>query len=211
MLFDLDGTLVETNIDFTAMRAAAVDYCASGGADAGSLKGLDILAAIDRAAGSLPSAQREAFRRGGWNLLEEIELGYVGRARPREHAPELLRSLAARGYRLGVVTRNCRRAVDELLTLLPDVFGVCLAREDVPRAKPDPLHLRMALENLGVQASLALMVGDHPMDIQTGARAGAHTAGLLWGRPESWFQAALPDLLLQNLTELENALLGSHS
>jgi phosphoglycolate phosphatase len=93
----------------------------------------------------------------------------------------MLAALAAMGVPVAIVTRNCPEAVR---AVFPDVDALCpclLTRDDVPSVKPDPDHLLRALGMLGRTPAQALMVGDHPMDIVTGQRAGTLTAGVVSG------------------------------
>ena len=122
--------------------------------------------------------------------------------------PRTVGRLHADGLRLGIVTRNCRAAAEHLLALLPPVFEVCLAREDVPRCKPDPLHIHAALDLMRVDPKLALVAGDHIMDVQAGKAAGAFAAGILCGLPHDYFDACEPDAVFRTLKELADALIG---
>lgn len=205
-LFDLDGTLVETNIDFSGMKRSTVDLCAKRGADRAALQQLDILAAVEHTAAFLAPEERPAFRQEAWDMLESIELSHLAGASPRPHAEELLSEMHARGIRIGIVTRNCRRATDTLLRLLPDVVTVSLSREDVSRTKPDPLHIRTALEAMDLPALSTLMAGDHLMDVQAGVAAGCITVGLLFDREPGYFDGHGAHAALRDLRELANAL-----
>lgn len=205
-LFDLDGTLVETNIDFSGMKGSTVEMCAKRGADRAVLQSLDILSAIEHTATLLSSAEQHAFRREAWDMLESIELRHLAGASARPHAGELLGEMHARGIRIGIVTRNCRRATDTLLHLLPDVVDLSLSREDVSRTKPDPLHIRAALEVMDVPAQCTLMAGDHLMDVQAGVAAGCITVGLLFDREPGYFDGHGAHAALRDLKELAHAL-----
>lgn len=209
VLFDLDGTLVDTNIDFKAMKAALLKLCGEHGALQEDVAALNMLEAVEHTAAALPESEAQAFREQAWALLEEIEMRYVPSASPYPHAAELLHQLGRLGVRTAVVTRNCSNAVNSLMRLLPPVDAV-LAREDVNRAKPDPGHLLDALQQLGTQPAEALMVGDHRMDIQAGRAAGTRTAGLLHGRSSNCFNGTSPDYVFSDLKELADALFSPH-
>jgi phosphoglycolate phosphatase-like HAD superfamily hydrolase len=69
--------------------------------------------------------------------------------------------------------------------------------------KPDPLHLHLALERLGVSPADAVMVGDHVMDVLGGKAAGTRTLGVLTpDRPPDFFREAAPDGVIRALPEL---------
>jgi phosphoglycolate phosphatase len=201
VLFDLDGTLVHSPIDFPAMRRAVVEAAEAYGADAGPFTGLDALAIVDAVAAQLQDP--EAFRAASERALTRIELEACGRAEAAPGAAELLEWLEGKGIRVGIVTRNSRVAVERILSMAPLAHRVLLTRHDTPRVKPDPVHLLLALERLEADAAEAAMVGDHPMDVLAGRRAGMRTVGILApGRPDEQFDAVAPDLVIRRLDEL---------
>ena len=96
---------------------------------------------------------------------------------------ETLQALSAKGIRLTVASS---RGHDSLADFLRDMgiapyISYVLGAEDVTRAKPHPDPVLKTLEALGVDADEALVVGDMPVDILMGSRAGAHTCGVTYG------------------------------
>lgn len=213
VLFDLDGTLVETNIDFPLMKRTVVALAAEEGVETDGLDGMDILAAVEEAAGRLRArgacAGSVRYREQAFAALEEIELRHARQTREIPFARELVCRLRERGIRVGVVTRNCRRASEmslEIVRIRPDVM-VC--REDAREHKPHPEQLHLALDALGVRAERSIMVGDHLMDISSGQAAGSKTIGILHdSRPPNFFDAVRPDLVARSLEEVLDAIVG---
>ncbi|MHB1000916.1 MAG: HAD family hydrolase [Armatimonadota bacterium] len=211
VLFDLDGTLVDTDIDFTRMKNEMLALGARHGIDESELKDLDILAIVDhicdslaRYPGDIESAgvKEEAFR-----ILEEIEVPACENARVVKCAPELLDALRHAGIKIGIVTRNCMNAVRCSLNRTSIQYDILLTRDDVLRTKPHPDHLIHALDMLGIPPCEALMVGDHWMDIMGGKAAGTGTIGFLRpDRPDDFFNRCPPDLIIRDLSELIDAL-----
>src|SRR5262249_29644783 len=156
----------QTPIDFAAMRREALAAAGRHGAAIEDLAERDILGIIAAAAERV--AQPAAYRAEGEAILQEIEVEASCRARPMPGAPELLPWLAAQGLGFGIVTRNCAAAARHALERSGLICELLLTRADVPRVKPDPIHLLLAAERLGVVPEEALMVGDHPMDIAAG-------------------------------------------
>ncbi len=122
-------------------------------------------------------------------------------------ARELAWTLSRHGIKLGIVTRNCRKA--SLLSL--EIAGIApdalICREDSRRHKPYPEPLHMALVALGARASASTMAGDHIMDIESGKAAGLMTIGFLREhRPRDFFAAAGPDFVANNLEEVLRAI-----
>lgn len=216
VLFDLDGTLVETNIDFSFMKQIMVDL----GMDHGLLKediiNLDILAIVERTVSHVEktSGSSAAYQvmAEAMLMLEEIELRHSADAREIVPAKELISTLRSHGIRVGIVTRNCRQASDLSLVRTGVTADILVAREDVVRTKPDPEHLLFALEKLSAKPEQSLMVGDHLMDISAGKAAGMRTIGFLSdGRPADYFDSIGPDAVVKDLSEILSAVINSHS
>ena len=206
-LFDLDGTLVKTHIDFPFMKREVVRLAAEYGRTEIDPAAVDILTFVEAVRSELIVNGRQAdaaeYRRRAFNRLEEIEVEQCGAPELIPGATELTGLLAAAGVRVGVVTRNCRRVSEELLRFGRIKYEVLRTRDDVPVTKPNPDHLHRALDALKVcRAERAVMVGDHWMDVQAGKAAGLRTVGLLLDRPQDFFNPAQPDFLVDGLCEL---------
>ena len=217
VLFDLDGTLVETNIDFALMREEMLAVADQFDVDSKPLRGMDILAIVEHVCAALTArgtperaddARREAMRR-----LEKIELVQSQTAREVESANSLIAALRERGVKIGIVTRNSRRASE--ISLEASGLGsrfLMLAREDVRNTKPHPDHLLRALEILGASPDKSLMVGDHTMDVQAGKAAGMRTIALLAPeRPRDFFDKVHPDAVVESLREIVDAFVDIDS
>lgn len=101
-----------------------------------------------------------------------------------EGVREMLDVIVARGHAIAIVTGKSRRAY-EITTQHVDLsrFEVVVVEDDVPRAKPDPAGILRAHAALGGGA--AVYVGDTPMDSEAAIRAGLQPAAALWARPPS--------------------------
>jgi phosphoglycolate phosphatase len=184
VIFDFDGTLARLNIDFAGMRAALLDLLARYRIPAAGIMNLHILEMIEAAAALLAQhrpAEATLFLQAAHALITKKEIDAAADGALFETTRTLLAELQRRSIRTGVVTRNCRAAV---LKIFPDIDRCCravLAREDTCRVKPDPEHLMAALRILRANPAEAVMVGDHPLDIELGRRAGTFTIGVLTG------------------------------
>jgi phosphoglycolate phosphatase-like HAD superfamily hydrolase/predicted TIM-barrel fold metal-dependent hydrolase len=208
VLFDLDGTLMDTHIDFPAMRAAMVRLAGDYGFEPDALEGLDILAIVSFCADRLTQAgqshQAEAFRAAARGLLRSIEIEQCSTPVEVPGARELLQNLHEAGMAIGIVTRNCREVSEELLAKGRLTHDALISRDDVEKTKPAPEHIHAALAALNHNGDrgAAVMVGDHWMDVLAGARAGCRTVGLLRGRDASWFSRAVPDTMVDGVADL---------
>jgi phosphoglycolate phosphatase len=207
-LFDLDGTLIETHIDFPLMKRETLALAERKGLETAGVESRDVLGIVESLREELERAGRAedaaAFRREAFALLEEIEVSHCSRPAIIAGASELLRDLRRRGVPVAIVTRNCRRVSADLVDFGGLEHDALLTRDDVPLTKPHPGHLLSALQAVGADEppSEAVMAGDHWMDVQGGRAAGMRTIGILRGRPPAFFDPARPDLLVSELAEL---------
>jgi phosphoglycolate phosphatase len=202
VLFDLDGTLIETHIDFAAMRRAMVKMAVDAGVREEVFDGRDILGIVEAAQEVITNkgGDGETYRQRAFALLEEMEV--VGCAHPNllPGTVEWLSELHGGAVRIGVVTRNSRGVSQGLLERFHVPHDLLLSRDDVRRTKPDPSHLLEAIEKLGASPTESIMVGDHWMDIQAGKAAGvALTIGVIGNRAPDWFNPCPPDYIVHDL------------
>lgn len=202
VLFDLDGTLVHTRIDFARMKHEVLALAAAFGQDPEPLRALDILGVIAAAQARLDGRAAEFAGRAEAALVA-LELAACEGAEVAVGAAETMHWLRQAGLRIGIVTRNCPQAAARVLRDFPLPHDLLLTRADTPRVKPDPIHLHLALDRLGVPPERAVMVGDHVMDVLGGKAAGTRTLGLLNPeRPPDFFAACAPDGVIRSLPEL---------
>jgi phosphoglycolate phosphatase len=206
IIFDFDGTLAELTIDFDEMKkrlkalgSAFLDPLPEKN-DIPALEWVDFIA--DCLSADDPDLGKEFHTRCRFLIITmEVEAARNGKLFP--FTCEILSSLRNSGIKTGIITRNTASAVRELVPDIDDISGCFLSREDVQNVKPHPEHLFKALEKIGVSAENSLMVGDHPMDLETGKRAGAMTAGVATGRMSvEELKKSNPDFVAANCSEL---------
>lgn len=180
VIFDLDGTLVDSRLDFDAIRR-----------DLGLPPGEPILEAIGR----MPKGER---REHSLRILRRHEMRGAQQATVMPGVAEFLAALSERGIPRGVLTRNSRESTEMTLKRLGLTLSPVMTRDDVP-PKPDPTGLTAICEVWGVQPEEVVYIGDFLFDIQAGRNAGVRT--MLYvpaGRPE---YAAQADFLAKNFRE----------
>lgn len=205
VLFDLDGTLIETHIDFPGMMRAMREMARDAQVPDTVTADKDILGVVEAAAENITAwgGDGAAFRRQALAVLEDLEVAGCANPRLLPDADRLPADLRVRGIKIGVVTRNCRRVSLGLLERFSLPYDALLTRDDVARTKPDPQHLWDTLRVLGCVPAEAAMIGDHWMDIQAGRRADvALTVGVLGRRDPDWFAPCPPDAVIQDLSQI---------
>lgn len=203
MIFDLDGTLVDSQD--TAVRAFEEAYTCCGGTGPAPVAGFLAAAGLPFeqicARLRLPAGMAESFRAASRRRLGELAC-YAG-------VEALLRSLTGPGLALAVLTGKDRPRALEILDLLclDRHFRAVVTPDDPPRGKPHPDGVRWLCEEFRVAPGEAVMIGDSVADMQAGRAAGATTIGCLWGAgTPAALRAQRPDHLVENVADLDRLL-----
>ncbi|RDE36237.1 pyrophosphatase PpaX [Parageobacillus thermoglucosidasius] len=118
---------------------------------------------------------------------------------------ETIETLHKNGVRLGVVTTKIHQTAVMGLkkTRLEPFFDCVIGLDDVQHAKPDPEPIYKALDLLQSTPDEALMVGDNYHDILAGKNAGTKTAGVAWAiKGREYLQQYKPDFMLEKMSDL---------
>lgn len=181
-VFDFDGTLVDSRINFPLMKQKIVELLKKWNIySEGIENGHYVLELVEHGCRTLSDFPllEAAFKREAFGIIEKIEQLSCSKAVPFPGTTEALEKLHSQGYRIGIITRNGRSAIDAVLSRFSFTYESIFTREDVSRIKPDPEHLLKAVEALNTKPSYVAMVGDHPIDIRCGKAAGTVTIGVL--------------------------------
>lgn len=182
IIFDLDGTLVDSALDFDRMRREME---------------LPPDAPILESLAQLPRERAEKCHA----ILARHEEEGARRATLMPGARAFLSELDRLGLRRAILTRNTRHLVLALLARLDLEFDPVLAREDAP-AKPDPAAVWQVCRQWGVEPAEVLIIGDFRYDMETGRAAGSPTALFTRNRRGKDLPGAeLADFLLHSFHE----------
>lgn len=210
VVFDFDGTLAHTCIDFGLMRERTIEVIKQWGVwEEGLDQGRYVLELVQVGAERLAAdpARAAGFRLAAMEAIEGVEMASCADAGLFAGVSPAVAQLRESGLAIGVITRNCRRAVEPILRRSGLAYDALLTRDDVARVKPDPGHLLGCLELLGVQPGEALLVGDHPTDMQCGRAAGSYTCGVLTDTTEApALQDAGADLVMPDVAAVVDAV-----
>lgn len=118
---------------------------------------------------------------------------------------ETLAALKRKGLVLTVASSRSAKSLNGFLNDMgiAGYISYVLGADQVERAKPDPEPVLKTLRHMKMAASEALVVGDMPVDILMGRRAGARTCAVTWGNAERETLAmAAPDYIIDDITTL---------
>ncbi|WP_085991371.1 pyrophosphatase PpaX [Oceanobacillus senegalensis] len=178
ILFDLDGTLIDTNeliiasFTHTLNNHYNLDYTREQIIEFNGPPLIDTFKNIDP---DRVDEMIEVYRKH--NLSEHDN--YV---KVFPNVKETLDILKERGFKIGIVTTKMTESVNRGLkvTGLQDYFDTIVTLDDVAHPKPNPEPVIKAMKDLDAVANSTLMVGDNSHDIESGQCAGVKTAGVAW-------------------------------
>jgi len=186
VLFDVDGTLVDSQADILAGMAAgfaAADLPVPDRREVLSIVGLSLDQAIATLAPDATSDTHkimlEAYRS---NAVSAREAG-LHKPPLYDGIPDLLRKLAAEDETvLGTATGKARRGLDHLILQhgLGGIFTTLQCADGHP-SKPHPAMAETAMAETGIGPEHGIMIGDTSFDMELGTAAGMRTIGVTWG------------------------------
>lgn len=209
VIFDLDGTLLDTLWDLTDATNYALKECGYPERSYDEIRrfvgnGVEML--IRRAVPQDTSEDRIQ------EVLAIFKIFYMHNSKnstkPYDGIIELLESLKKKGFKIGVVSNKFDKAVKKLCNdyffgLIDIATGESC---DVPK-KPSPIGVLKTIEELGGAPDKSVMIGDSETDIQTAKNAGIMSIGVLWGfRDEKTLVEAGADELVDSPERLEMIL-----
>jgi len=187
IVFDLDGTLIESTIDFVLMRDRVFRY----------LMDIGLGYALERTDTIAKNMERvrSGVRSTGLDLDDiemkveaicaEVEMMSVHQSKEVAGAGDALRALRAMGYPMALLTRGSRHYAKEALNAsnLNGMLDVMICRDDheVSEAKPHPEAMRRAAAALNLRPERCVMIGDHLMDLECALSAGSRFVAVLSG------------------------------
>lgn len=188
LVFDFDGTLARLTLDFDEMKERVADAATpflGHRPEPDSTPVLEWLQGLEDTLRAKPNPGLEgarALHRASHAVIQDMEVEAATEGLLFPFVRPMFKELRGMGLSLGIITRNCARAVQAVFPDADQYCGCLLARDHVDRVKPDPEHLLAALKLLGAEPEQTMMVGDHPMDVETGKRAGTLTGAVASGR-----------------------------
>ena len=215
VLFDMDGTLLDSAPDFIAIsQAMRVDR---------GLPAIDDKLIRDQISGGaramvaanfVMGPEAEGFEALRLEFLERYQRHCAVLTRPFDGINELLDEIEQTRLIWGVATNKPVRYAEPIMQQLglAQRSAVLVCPDHVSRSKPDPEMLLLACSQIGIQPGEALFVGDDERDIEAGRAAGCKTAAVTYGyihpqdNPRNWGADVVVDHPLELRAVLERAL-----
>ena len=208
LLFDFDGTLLNTNDLILDTFMHVLDERLPGQfqrEDCLRFIGPSLKETFDEIT---PGETEEMIAKyQQWNLAHHDEL-----AKGYEGVVETLTQLKDMGIKIAIVSTKRRFSLERGIQLLgiEHLIEFYIGLDDVKNEKPDPEPVLLALEKLGVEKEEAMMIGDNYHDILAGKNAGVKTAGVSWSiKGEEYLQTFKPDYMLKHMQDLISIVKGA--
>jgi len=201
LLFDFDGTLLNTNdlIIQTFMHVLNERFPGQySPKDCLKFIGPSLKQTFNDIAPGEEDDLIEMYR--AWNIAHHDDL-----VSQYPDVVSTLEQLKAQGIKLAIVSTKRNDTIDRGLSIMgaTHLFDVRIGTDDVTNVKPDPEPVLLALKRLGIDKEDAIMIGDNSHDIEAGHRAGVRAAGVAWAiKGEAYLKQYQPEYILQHMTDL---------
>jgi phosphoglycolate phosphatase len=212
IVFDLDGTLVDTAPDLINALNFILDReglppvplkSARNMIGAGARKLIERGLELEGRNASIQDIARLTT-----DFIDYYSAHIADASRPFDGLESALDDLTGRGYRLAVCTNKLewlsKRLLDEL-GLSPRFAAICGA-DTFGVSKPDPAILRQTIARAGGNPSSTIMVGDAGTDIGVARRTGVPVIGVTFGYTDVPIADLEPDRLIDHMRELPGAV-----
>ncbi len=189
VIFDLDGTLANFNLDFKTLRAEVRSYLMRIGVPASvlnvneSIFEMLIKSEIFVKNNGKPSEAFWEVRSQALAIAEKYEMEAASTTSLLPGANETLKELKRLNLKIGLCTTSSEKAANYILQRfkIEDYFQIVVARDRVKYVKPHTEQFEVALKGLGASLQTAVIVGDSVVDMQSAKELKAIAVGLPTG------------------------------
>ena len=210
LIFDLDGTLINSKLDLALAVNAALEEMGRG-----PLPHEQIFSYVEQGAPSLiahalgAGATEEECLRGLEFFIQYYSIHKLDNTTLYPGVRETLDALS--GMSMAVLTNKPVGASRGILQGLglSGHFQIIYGGNSFERKKPDPKGVETILREFGAAPAQAMVVGDSEIDVQTARNAGTWVCGVTYGFGSHRLAEYPPDLLVDSLTELPPHLSGA--
>ena len=210
IIFDLDGTLINSTIAFHKMKTLVISHLEQSGVQHGWLNTGLLNQDIEARARAyfhdhkIPNTEIQRIFTRVTQIMNDIELEAIETVQPYPDAVETLQQISELGFILGVLTRSCREYAEKALVKVQfhRFFTAIAARDEVNDPKPDPKHAQLLLKRLKVHPSETLLVGDSQTDLLSAYNSNIRCAWINRQNSNLPPNTPQPDYELSSLTHL---------
>jgi HAD superfamily hydrolase (TIGR01549 family) len=186
VIFDLDGTLAQFNLDYKALRSEVRTYLISIHVPVSVLDvNESVFEMLKKAEIFVKNSTKscEAFeevRTHAFSIAERYEMEAATTTSLLTGAVETLKELQKMNLKTGICTSSSEKAANYILKRfkIDGFFEVVVSRDKVKYVKPHTEQFELALKILGVHAKATLIVGDSVVDMQSAKELKAIAVGL---------------------------------
>jgi len=215
VVFDLDGTIINFNLDYKAARAEVIDLLSTQGFPR-SLFSLnesvfEMLKKVEVSMRNKGKNQKEftKLKEKILTILEKYELESASSTSLIPGILETLKALKKMKLKLALFTVNSKKSTNYILDTfrLKNFFHTVVTRDSVPTVKPNPVHLETALKKLKAKPTEAMVVGDSIWDMKSAKELNVFAVGVTYGvsTPEELTRAGA-NCLVSSPTDLITVL-----
>jgi len=187
ILFDLDGTLVDSAVDLLNALNVIVQQTGKSALTLAELRPVVSKGARAMLAVAFPDLSEEQRLHYLQPFLDCYQRAVAQYSTAFADVETVLSSIEASGSRWGIVTNKPHYLAKEVVHSMGWTHrsAVLIGGDSLPRKKPDPDQLFHACELLAVQASDCVYVGDDERDVLAAKHAGMKSIAVLWGYREA--------------------------
>jgi len=189
VIFDLDGTIVDFNIDFKAARAEVVHLLTKQGLPSSLLSvNESVFVTLKKAEKHMKEngKEKQEFAKLKENVISVVERYEAKAAHETNLVPGILetfKTLKRMKLKIALFTANGEKSTNHILRRfrLRQFFDTIITRESVLAVKPDPAHLEATLRALKVRPEEAIVVGDSVRDMECARQLKVLAVGVATG------------------------------
>lgn len=208
VLFDLDGTLVDTFESIVISFNESLKVLGAGPAERdfliksiGTPHEVTLKKIVPNASAEQIDRATDVFRKTRAEVTDKHTKILPG-------VPELLKNLKTGNIKTGIVTTTARPMTEHILKVahLFDFIDIIVTRDDVKNLKPHPEPIIKAVQELKLNKMQCIMVGDHPNDIIAAKSAGVKVAAIPNVYKRTILEKYEPDYIFDSILAVKNVI-----
>jgi phosphoglycolate phosphatase len=215
IIFDLDGTIIHSEIDFFKMKSRMIKILECNGITSSFLEPTETTVVIlDKAKEKFLEQEKtpdeiNRIQSQLENVMNQVEHEALPFINPIEGTAETIKNLKNMGFNLAILTRSNQKYAIEALKKISayQYFDLISGRENTDKPKPDMDSILQASKQLGVTLKEVLFVGDNHIDASCATNANCSFIGVRTGpKGDNSWEYPKPRILLNSIRELPKVL-----